>query len=184
MKLYRARIPQIADKCIEVLEDAGHIEITPGRRPEAVADLEAIMEDYLRRDSQLRESTRDRMAEEGISYDQYGRTRARMAGQMEHPTGDDVERFLVRQFIEMMLNSPNVDEVFAEDAILYRKLMEVIQAFDVDEDAIRDEARSKIKNVAEGTMEYEIAMRHAIRDVKKRMGLLVERRNKVFDNRS
>ncbi len=181
MKLYRARIPVIAKECIEVLAEVGDIDVVPDRKDDAEADLVAIMEDYLRRDSQLRESIRDHMAEEGISYDQYGKTRAKMAGRMDHPTGDDVERFLVRQFIEMLLNSPNIDEVYADDNVMYRKLMDVVRKYDVDEDAIRAEAKDKVKNIAEGTMEFEIAMRHAVRDVKKRMGLIMDRRNKIRD---
>lgn len=179
MKLYRAKIPVIAKECINRLVEDGDIEVDPDSKADAEADLVAIMEDYLRRDTQLRESIRDHMANEGISYDQYGRTRAKMAGAMEHPTGDDVERFLVRQFIEMLLNSPNVEEVWAEDASMYRKLMEVIRAHDVDEEAIRQAARDKLKNIQEGTMEFEIAMRDAVREVKKRMGLIVDRRNKA-----
>lgn len=179
MKLYRAKIPVIAKECIDRLARDGDIEIDPDRKADAEADLVAIMEDYLRRDNQLRESIRDHMADQGISYDQYGRTRAKMAGRMDHPTGDDVERFLVRQFIEMLLNSPNVEEVWAEDAAMYRKLMEVIRAHDVDEEAIRQAAREKLKNLQEGTMEFEIAMRDAVREVKKRMGLILDRRNKA-----
>ena len=40
------------------------------------------------------------------------------------------------------------------------------------EDAIRQEAIGKIKNVAEGTVDYEIALQNAVKDVKKRRGLM------------
>ena len=40
------------------------------------------------------------------------------------------------------------------------------------EQAIREEAASKVKNVREGTVDYEIALQNAMRDVKKRMGLI------------
>ena len=37
--------------------------------------------------------------------------------------------------------------------------------------AIREEAAAKVKNVREGTVEYEIALADAVREVKKRRGL-------------
>lgn len=172
MKLYRAKVPLIAADCIDTLNREGDIEVEADRRDEAVRDLQAIMDDYLRRDMDLRDVIRDHMAKETVSFDQFGKTRSRIADEKGHPLGDDVERFLVRQFVEMLLNSPNISEVFADDKVIYKKLMDVIRSHDVNEEEIREEARGKIKNVAEGTVDYEIAMRGAVRDVKKRRGLL------------
>ncbi len=172
MKLYRSKVPVIAQECIEALVRDNDIEVDPSRREEAQADLVAIMDDYLRRESELREEIRDHMADNGIPYDQYGKTRTKMAEQRGHPLGDDIERFLVRQFVENLMISPNVEEIYEEDRVIYKKMMDVLRAHDVDEEALREEAKDKIKNVAEGTVEYEIAMRSAVRDVKKRRGLI------------
>jgi len=172
MKLYRSKVPVIAAECIDVLARDGDIEVLPDRKAEAQADFAAIMEDYLKRDNDLREEIKDKMAEGGIPYDQYGRTRTKVAESHGHPLGDDVERFLVRQFVENLMISPNIDEIYEEDRVIYKKLMDVLRSHDVNEDALRDEAKDKIKNVAEGTVEYEIAMQHAVRDVKKRRGLI------------
>jgi hypothetical protein len=172
MKLYRSKVPVIAHECIEALSRDGDIEVLPDRKAEAEADLAAIMEDYLRRDNDLREAIKDHMADAGIPYDQYGKTRTKIAEQRGHPLGDDVERYLVRQFVENLMISPNIDEIYEEDRVIYKKLMDVLRSHDVDEEALREEAKDKIKNVAEGTVEYEIAMRNAVRDVKKRKGLI------------
>jgi hypothetical protein len=61
--------------------------------------------------------------------------------------------------------------VFADDKVIYKKLLGVLKGHDVDEEAIREEAKGKVKNAKEGTVEYEIALELAIRDVKKRKGL-------------
>ena len=174
MKLYRAKIPAIAREVLEVLASENDIEIQPENRPEAEKDLVAIMEEFLRRDNDFREAVRDYMAARNIPYDQYGQTRKQLAEQQDHPLGDDVERFLCRQFIENMLISPNIDEVFEEDKVMYKKVMGVLRSHDVDERAIREEAESKIKNVKEGTVDYEIALQNAMREVKKRKGLFGE----------
>ncbi|MCB9683962.1 MAG: DUF507 family protein [Alphaproteobacteria bacterium] len=172
MKLYRAKVPAIAKAVVERLVTEGDIEVRPDAREEAEKDLSAIMDEYLRRDNELREQIRDEMSAMNIPYSEYGRTRKRIAEELGHPLGDDVERFLCRQFIENLLISPSIDEVFEEDRVLYKKVMEVLKAHDVDEAEIRDEAVSRIKNVQEGTVDYEIALQEQIKQVKKRRGLI------------
>lgn len=175
MKLYRARIPAIAKGVIERLSSEGDIEVKPNAKEEAEKDLAAIMEEYLRRDNELRERVRDEMSALNIPYSEYGRTRKRAAEELNHPLGDDVDRFLCRQFIENLLISPSIEEVFEEDRVMYKKVMEVLKANDVDENEIRAEAAARIKNVQEGTMDYEIALQEQMKIVKKRRGLIAER---------
>jgi hypothetical protein len=166
MKLYRTRIPEIAKKVIEELVKEGSIEVLAENRAEAELDLVAVMEEYLRRDSHLRESVRETMSRRGIPYDKYSKVRAEVAGEMGHPTGNEVEGFMISRIVE---------EVYGEDRELMKRIRGIIETFDVDERAIREEAREKVKNIPEGTVDYEIALNRAIKEVKKRHGLLVER---------
>ncbi len=172
MRLYRAKIPVIAKEVIEALSAAGDIELLSENREEAEKDLVAIMEEYRRRDMNLRDRIKDFMSARKIPYSEYGRTRKQLADEQGHPMGDDVERFLCRQFLENLLISRFIEEVYAEDRVMYKKIMEVLGGHDVDERAIRDEALAKIKNVQEGTVDYEIALQAAVKDVKKRRGLI------------
>lgn len=172
MKLYKAKIPVIAKECIAALLTDGDIEIATGNVEEAELDLVSIMEEFYRRDMNLRTQIKDTMHRQQISYDQYGKVRGRLADRLGHPTGDDVERFLCRQFVENLMISPFIEEVWADDSEMYKKLMGVLQSHDVDERAIREEAANKLKNLREGTVDYEIALENAIRDEKKRRGLI------------
>jgi hypothetical protein len=172
MKLYRTRIPTIAKAVVEGLCNGSDIEVEVENRAEAELDLVSVMEEYLRRDYQLRDKVKDHMAAGGISYDQYGKTRNKLAEEWNHPTGDAVEKFLARQFIENFMISRFIEEVYTEDALLWRKTLDIIRLHDVDERALRDEARDLIKNEREGTVDYEIALQRSLRDVKKRRGLI------------
>lgn len=172
MKLYRLKVPQIAHAVIEKLVNAGMIDVLPEGRAEAELDLVAIMEEYLRRDNELREAVREHMSAMNTPYDQYGKVRSQFAADWGHPIGNDVDRFLARQFIENFMISRWIDEVFAEDKEIHRAILEVLRAHDVDERALRDEARERVKNLTEGTVEYELALAEAMRDVKKRHGLI------------
>lgn len=172
MKIYRLKIPSIAHDIIEHLNNEGMIEVTGEGRPEAELDLVAIMEEYLRRDSELRESVKEHMARHSVPYDQYGKIRGQLAGEMGHPTGDDVDRFLARQFVENFMISRWIDEVYAEDKDIYKAILDLLRGHSVDERALRDEARERIKNIPEGTVDYELALSSAMREVKKRHGLI------------
>lgn len=114
MKLYRSKIPEIARAVIQNLCHDGALEVAPENRPEAELDLTAVMEEYLRRDAELRERVREHMELQNIAYDRYGKVRAQMAEEWGHPTGEDVERFLARQFVENFMISRFVEEVFAD----------------------------------------------------------------------
>lgn len=172
MKLYRAKIPVIAHEVIKTLDEEGDIEVLPEKRDEAEKDLVAIMEEYQRRDYELRKRTKDHMHSRKLPYDAYGRVRGALADEINHPTGGDVERYLTRQFMENMMITPNIDEVWSSDKDLRRKILTILRSHDVDEREIREEAKKQIKNVDEGTVDYEIALQKAIREVRKRRGLI------------
>lgn len=172
MRLYRAKVPAIAKEIIEQLNVDGDIEVLGENREEAERDLAAIMEEYLRRDQAFRNDVRDFMDRRSLPYDAYGRTRKAMAEESQHPLGDDVERFLARQFVEAMMISRFVEEVFEEDKVMYRKVIALLKTYDTDEREIREAAVGRIKNVKEGTIEFEIALEKAVRDEKKSRGLL------------
>ena len=172
MKIYRNKIPEIANHIISSLANEGQIEVSAANRTEAEQDIVSILEEYLRRDNELREVVKERMSRGGIGYDQYGRIRSRLAEEWNHPIGEDVPKYLARQFVENFMISRFIDEVYADDGPLWRRTLDLLRTNDVDERALREEARSLIKNAAEGTVEYELAFQQAMRDVRKRKGLI------------
>jgi hypothetical protein len=172
MKLYRTKIPVVAKETIDTLCEAGDIEVEPTNKEEAEQDLVAIMEEFMRRDFSFRNKIKDHMSNRGIAYNRYGEVRKKMAEQMSHPYGDDIERFLARQFVENLMISRFIDEVYEEDKNLYKKVLGILKGHHVDEREIRDEALAKIKNVKEGTVDFEIALNNAVKEVKRRKGLL------------
>ena len=65
-----------------------------------------------------------------------------------------------------------VDEVYSEDSEIRRTILDLLKNFNVDEEALREEARNNIKNISENTVEYEIRFSQALREVKRRHGLI------------
>jgi hypothetical protein len=83
-----------------------------------------------------------------------------------------VGRYLSRQFIENFMISNFVEEVFTGDSPLWKKTLKLIESFHVDENELREEAHGLIKNVKEGSVEYEMAFQRSLKQVKKRRGLI------------
>ncbi len=172
MRLYRTRIPMIANAVIEKLCNDSDVDVELEDRPEAEQDLVAIMDTFLKRDLDLRDAVKDTMSRRNIPYDRYSKVRSEIAEAWGHPTGESVKKYLSRQFVENFMISRFVEEVYTEDGWLWKKTLGVIKDHDIDERELRDEARASIKNVAEGTVEYEVAFERAMREVRKRRGLI------------
>lgn len=172
MKLYKAKILDIATEVVKTLTEDNSVEISPQNFQESIKDLEAIMGEFLRRDSKISKDTKDIMNISSISYDQFGRERSKIAKQQGHPTGSDIEKYLSRQFIESFMISKFVDEVYADDSDMYKAVIKILRSYHVDERQIREDAESVIKNISKGTVEYEMALARAVRETKRRKGLI------------
>ena len=127
MRLYKAKVPEIASALIQTLNDDGHIEVENANRTEAEADMVAIMHEYLNRDRLLRESVRERMSRLSIPYDQYSKIRSQIAQDWGHPIGNRVERYLSSQFIESFMISHFIEEVYSADHIMRKSILEVLK---------------------------------------------------------
>jgi hypothetical protein len=175
MKLYKTRIPTIANAVITRLSDEGDIEVEPKDRTEAMSDLVAIMNMYLERDNQLRDAVRAEMERKNIPYDQYGKVKGEIAEAWGHPTGNEVNHYFARQFIENFMISKFIGEVFTDDRQLYHKIKVILQEHDVDERALMKEAEERIKNIPEGSVERQDALNRSLKEVRKRHGLIAPR---------
>ncbi|HET9753364.1 MAG TPA: DUF507 family protein, partial [Myxococcales bacterium] len=71
-----------------------------------------------------------------------------------------------------LLISRNVEEVFAEDHSIRRKIYQVFKKhLDVDEDIDR-EARSRLKHLSEGTTAWEVEYQKTVEQIRRNKGLL------------
>ncbi len=171
MRIYRSQIPRLAEEILETLVREGDIEIAPQNMNEAVQDVRAIMDEYMRQESKLVQEVRDLMHERQITYDQFGKIKGQLCEERGHPTGDDGIRWIAGQILEAFMISNHVDEVFSEDFLMRRKMMILFRRILIDEADLDKEARSKIKNVREGTAEWEMEYKKALDEIRKRRGL-------------
>jgi hypothetical protein len=172
MKLYKGKIPVIAQELVAKLVDDGDVELVPGMRSEAELDLQSIMNNYLRQERRLNNVVRDYIADYKIDYDRRGEIRREKAKELGHPIGDRVMPYLATQFNRMIMNSPNFDEVYVADNVIRSKIFDVLRSNNVNEAELRDEARARLSNLDENSLEYQIRYQEAISDVRRRRGLI------------
>ncbi len=153
MKLYSGRIPRIAEDIVRSLVDAEAIEVHPEAMPEAQLDAESVMREYIRTEREISQRARE-MADEGRGS--FGRIKRMLAAQSGFKTGDESIDYVVNQLIETFLHSSHVEEVYADDLDLRRRMSVIIKRHTKDlADQLDEQVRSRIQNLQEGSAAWE-----------------------------
>jgi len=169
MKLYQGKIPVIAEEIIKQLTDAGDIEISDVK--EAQLDVEAVLKEYLRTDRELTEKAKDELERKRLPYEQFGKIKRAMAEAKDFATGDESINWITTQVLETFMQSRHVEEVFADDAQLRRKLRDLLRKHMAVDDELDEEVRRRIKNLAEGTQTWEIEYAKVMDQMKRKHGI-------------
>ena len=138
---------------------------------EVKADIEAVLEQYIRDEQSTTERAKDLLASRGLPQSEYQRIRKLVADEKRIKIGDDAIDYVLDQLVEMLMHSANVDEVFAEDYELRRKMREPLRKQLVEEQAFEQEIRGRLKHVQEGTGLWEVEYRRMMEDLRRRKGL-------------
>jgi uncharacterized protein len=169
MKLYKGKVKAIASDIVEKLIADGDIEVVERRAVEVKIDLEAVMENYLREESVVVSKAQALMGDgEELSF---GKMKKMIADDMDFRTGEEGIDWVINQMLESFMISNNVEEVFAPDNEMRRKIIEIIRKHLDIEEQIDEEVRRKIKHIKEGTRAWEMEYTKVRREVEKRRGL-------------
>jgi uncharacterized protein len=169
MRLHGPRVPQIAHEMLTALVKGKDIETeAPG---EVQADIEAVLNQYVRDEQAVGEKAKDMMAARGLSQNEFPRLRKLVADEKHIKLGDDAIDYLLDQLVEMLMHSANVDEVYSEDYELRRKMRDPLRKQLAEEQALEQEIRGHLKHVQEGTGLWEVEYRRMMEDIKRRKGL-------------
>ena len=169
MRLYAGRVGPIATEIVRLLLDGSDIE---AERPNEVqADIEAVLHQYIRTEKEAADKARDAVQSRGLPQTEVGRMRKLAAEQMGIKIGDESIDYLLDQILEILMHSANVDEIFAPDVELRRKMAPILKKhMAVDEDLER-EVRGKLKHVEEGSRTWEVEYARMMEEIRRRKGL-------------
>lgn len=165
MRLFSGKIPVIAQEIVKTLAEGGDIE-TPAPN-EVQADIEAILKEYLRQERRVTDEAKNRMEVRGLTYNELGKMKGQVAKDMRLATGEDTLPYLLEQILEILFHSANVEEIFAEDNVLRKKITGVLRRHMDVEQELDKEVRGKIKNLEEGTAAFETEYARVMEQIKR-----------------
>ncbi len=169
MRLYPGKVDSIAAEIITTLTAAGDIEVSDNN--EAQLDAAAVLKEYIRVDKELTERAKDILEIRGLPYSHLGRTKRQLADQKEFGLGEEGLSWISNQMLEAFMSSRHVDEVFAEDLILRRKIKDICKKHMQVDDVIDQEVRDRIKNLDEGTQQWDIEYAKVLDQIKTKHGI-------------
>lgn len=169
MKLYAGKIDTISTEIVAKLSREGDIEVSDPH--EAELDVASVLKEYMRVDRELTERAKDILEIRGLSYSAFGRTKRALADKQDFGLGEEGLSWICTQLLETFMQSKHVEEIFADDTVLRRKIKEVLQGhMNVDQELDR-EVRQRIKNLQEGTQAWDIEYSRVMGQMKQKYGL-------------
>ena len=169
MRLYSGKVGTIATDIVRTLTDGKDIEAEKPR--EVQADIEAVLNQYIRTEKEAGDKAKDAMQSRGIPNTEFTRMKKLAAEQMGIKVGDETIDYLLDQILEILMHSANVDEIFAEDVEMRRKMAPVLKRHMAVDEELEREVRGKLKHVEEGTRTWEVEYARIMEDIRRRKGL-------------
>src|SRR4051794_8124534 len=154
MKLYTGKIGSIAQEVIQSMSQAQDIEVNDAH--EAALDVEAVLKEYVRMDRELNDKAKDLMEERNLPYGQFGKLKRSMAEERGFALGEEATMWIANQILETFMQSKFIEEVFADDVALRKKLNTILKKHMAVDEELDEEVRRRIKNLAEGTQSWDI----------------------------
>jgi uncharacterized protein len=172
VKLYDKVIPSVARDIVHSLIDNEDIEVNEKRIFDLRADVEAIFKEYLRRERELSDVTKDVLASRGWSSSKFSEAKRIAATTRSVPLGDEAVDFVIGQILECLMMIEHVEEVFAEDHTLRRRIYQVFKKHLEVEDDVDREARARLKHLSEGTQAWEVEYQKTVEQIRRNKGLI------------
>ncbi len=169
MRLYSGKIPAIATEVVRTLVASKDIEAESPKEVES--DIAAVLNQYLVDERDVSERAKDLLERTGKPHTEYARLRALAADEKGIKLGDEALDYLLDQVVEMLMHSSTVDEVYAADVELRRKMAPVFKKHMAVDATIDAEVRGQLRQLKEGTREWEIEYTRVLEQVRRRKGL-------------
>ena len=169
MRLYGAKVASLAQDVVRTLVAEKAIETDAQR--EVVADIESVLKSYLDTERIVDDKTRDLLQQTGRGTSEFSRVRQQVAEHHHIKIGDETIDYLLDQVVEMLMHSNHVEEVYAEDVVLRRKMSPIFKKYMAADAELDAEVRAQLRHVKEGTSQWDIEHARVLQAVKRKRGL-------------
>jgi uncharacterized protein len=169
MRLYSGKVPTIAGEIVRALTEARDIET---EKPHEVdLDVQAVLNNYLALDREATEKAKELIDARGLSAGDFARMKKLAAEQKGIKIGDEILDHLLDQIVEILMHSNNVDEVFAEDVVMRKRMVPILKRHMAVDEEIDQEVRGHMKHMSEGSSTWEIEYARVKDEIKRRKGV-------------
>jgi hypothetical protein len=169
MKLFAGKIAPIASEVVRDLIASNGIESEAPKEVEK--DVESVLRNYLEIERQVSERTKDVLERTGKGQSDWSRVRSLVASEKGIKVGDETLDFLLDQVVGILHHSQNVDEIYAEDVELRRRMAPVFKRHMAADSALDAEVRAQMKHMTEGTRDWDIEYARQMEIAKRKRGL-------------
>jgi hypothetical protein len=169
MRLYNSKVPTIAQEITRTLLAAKDIESESPKEVEA--DVAAVLNSYLATEKEVMERTKELLERTSRPTSEFGRVKAQIAETKGIKTGEDTLDYLLDQIVEMFAHSHNVEEIYAQDVELRRKMAPIFKKHMMMDEALDQEVRAQLKHVAEGSRTWDIEYARVMEQMKQKRGV-------------
>ena len=166
MRIYRERIPTISKMIVTNLLGQGLIEVDPSLNEEVELDMASVVEEYRRTDRELGERAKDLVAMRNLDYSFTHKIKAKLAREKQFGLGEEAVEWITNQMVEMLLQTRHVEEVYGEDTDLRRVIGPILKKELGVADQMDIAVKKRIRNLTEGTSDYEIEYQKALEKVR------------------
>ncbi len=170
MRLYSSKIGSIVHEVVKALSDNELVEILPANVGEVELDVESVLKEYIRAERQLTDEAKDLAHSRGLDYAAHQKIKRQLADRRQFGLYDDAVGYIANQVIETLLHSRNVDEIFGEDRELRAAIAPILRIQMSGNEQLDREVRRRIKNLEEGTLDWEIRYKQTLERLKASRG--------------
>lgn len=165
MRLFNGQVPVIADEVLRLVTKEGDIEVTEENLPEVKLDVESVLKEWIRMEREVMEEARDLAAMD--SSMSIGRAKYQVARKHNFKVGDEAIGYLINQMIETFMYSNYVEEVYADDVTLRKRIQPILARHTQLQDTLDLEVRNRLKNLKEGSQTWDIEYQKAMESLRR-----------------
>jgi len=159
----------VGAEIVKALIEAGDIEVSD--RGEAEMDVQAVLKEYLRLEREITDKAKDVLQKRNLPYEQFGKVKRAIAGEKAFGLGDEGLEWMTTQMIESFMQSPHIAEIFVDDAVLRKHMVDILKKHMQVDEELDEEVRRRIKNLQEGTSTWEVEYGRVLDQIKRNRGL-------------
>ena len=171
MKIYKGRIPMMADEIANKLIEEKAVEVVEEELREFRLDIEAVLKSYVDTDRRIHEEAQDIVSKRNLDFGSLNRIKHEIARKYDFALGDDAIDWITDQLIEVLYHTTHVEEVWSDNNEIRRIARPILLKHTSVDDEVDVEVRKRIKNLTEGSMAWDVKYQQVLEDVRRRKGL-------------